>query len=97
MDYLLLDKPVMFLVPDLDDYVRLDRQFQFDFGEMTPGPKVDTWKELLQALEFQWAKDGYADDRQTLRTKAFDGLPQGEAAPKLIEFMRARNWLSQGA
>lgn len=93
MDYLLLDKPVLFLVPDLDDYVRLDRQFQFDFRKMTPGPKVETWQQLLVALEKQWQHDGFAAERAHLKQLAFDGLDQSEAVPKIIAFMRGQGWL----
>jgi CDP-glycerol glycerophosphotransferase (TagB/SpsB family) len=93
MDFLLLDKPVLFLVPDLEEYVRRDRQFQFDFNEMTPGPKVNTWEQLLVALAEQWQKDSFAAERAHLRERAFDNLDQCEAVPKLLAFMRAQNWV----
>jgi CDP-glycerol glycerophosphotransferase (TagB/SpsB family) len=93
MDYLLQDKPIVFFVPDLEDYVRQDRQFQFDFHEMTPGPKARTWRELLVALEEQWREDGYAIERARLRKLAFDGMEQREAVPKLIAFMREQRWI----
>ena len=93
MDYLLVDKPILFLVPDHDQYVREDRQFQFDFASMTPGPKVDSWAELVAQLEQQWQHDEYADARARLRLTAFDGLPQVEAVPKLIDFMHRQRWL----
>lgn len=93
MDYLLLDKPVLFLVPDLDRYTREDRQLQFDFSSMTPGPKVGSWTDLVAQLEHQLQQDEYADARAKLRLTAFDGLPQVEAVPKLIDFMRAQRWI----
>lgn len=93
MDYLLVDKPVVFLVPDLDEYVRQDRQFQFDFYEMTPGPKVETWPQVLAALEAQWQNDEFIAERARLRQLAFDNLDQREAVPKLIAFMREQGWI----
>jgi CDP-glycerol glycerophosphotransferase (TagB/SpsB family) len=93
MDYLLLDKPVLFLVPDIDEYVRTDRQMQFDFASMTPGPKAASWVELVDQLQRQWADDAFAAQRAELRAKAFDGLEQAQAVPKLLEFMRAERWL----
>lgn len=95
MDYLLLDKPVLFLVPDLDEYVRLDRQLQFDFDAMTPGTKVRTWPELLARLEEEWRNDVFASARATLAQTAFDGLPQDEAVPRLLDFMREQGWLAE--
>jgi CDP-glycerol glycerophosphotransferase (TagB/SpsB family) len=94
MDYLLVDRPVVFLVPDLDEYVRQDRQFQFDFHEMTPGPKVETWPQVLAVLEAQWQDDEFSAERARLRQLAFDGLDQLEAVPKLIAFMREQGWIS---
>jgi len=95
MDYLLVDKPVVFLVPDVDEYVRQDRQFQFDFQEMTPGPKVETWPQVLAALEAQWQNDGFIAERARLRQLAFDNLDQREAVPKLIAFMHDRGWIKR--
>jgi CDP-glycerol glycerophosphotransferase (TagB/SpsB family) len=97
MDYLLVDKPVVFLVPDLDEYVRQDRQFQFDFHEMTPGPKVETWPQVLAALDAQWRQDAFVSERARLRQRAFDGLDQREAVPKLIAFMREQGWINRNA
>jgi CDP-glycerol glycerophosphotransferase (TagB/SpsB family) len=94
MDYLLLGKPVLFLVPDLDAYIRLDRQLQFDFDAMTPGPKVKTWPELLDRLEREWVEDEFASARAMLAQTAFDGLPQEEAVPRLLDFMRSHGWLA---
>jgi CDP-glycerol glycerophosphotransferase (TagB/SpsB family) len=94
MDYLLLGKPVLFLVPDLDAYIRLDRQLQFDFDAMTPGAKVKTWSELLDRLEREWVEDEFASARATLAQTAFDGLPQDEAVPRLLDFMRGHGWLA---
>jgi CDP-glycerol glycerophosphotransferase (TagB/SpsB family) len=94
MDYLLLDKPVLFLVPDLDDYIHRDRQLQFDFHEMTPGPKLKSWNEVMVALIEQWEKDGYAEERARLRRLAFDDLPQDQAVPKLIAYMKSQGWLN---
>ncbi|MGH8213274.1 MAG: CDP-glycerol glycerophosphotransferase family protein, partial [Rhodanobacteraceae bacterium] len=94
MDYLLLDRPVCFFVPDLEDYVRSDRQFQFDFEEMTPGPKARTWQRLLSVLEEQWRDDGFKAERARLRKLAFDDLDPHDAVPMLIEFMRGKGWIA---
>lgn len=93
MDYLLLDRPVIFLVPDIEDYSNRDRQFQFDFHEMTPGPKVEDWKEVMTTLQEQWTKDNFAEKRRHLATKAFDGIPQKEAVTRLLAHLHKRGWL----
>ncbi|MGH8370132.1 MAG: CDP-glycerol glycerophosphotransferase family protein, partial [Gammaproteobacteria bacterium] len=84
MDYLLLDKPVLFLVPDLEDYMLHDRQLQFDPDEMTPGPKLSSWQEVIDTLDSLRQKDDYVEERARLRRIAFDDIPQEEAVPRLI-------------
>lgn len=94
MDFLLVDKPLLFLIPENDDYVEKDRQLQFDPRSMMPGPIVSTWGALLDSLLREWEYDNHQVERAALRSKAFDGLPQSEAVPKLIALMRENNWIS---
>jgi len=49
-DFLLTEKPVIFFVPDLADYLRYSRSFYFDFEEITPGPKPENVTELEAAI-----------------------------------------------
>lgn len=97
MDFLLVDKPLLFLIPDDDDYATNDRQLQFDPRTMMPGPVVPTWETLLSALLDAWANDHHASERAALRSKAFDDLPQSEAVPRLLAFMREQGWIADRA
>jgi len=49
-DFLLTEKPVVFFVPDLADYLQHSRSFYFDFDEVMPGPKPKNVNELEAAL-----------------------------------------------
>jgi len=49
-DFMLTDKPLIFFVPDLDDYLRHSRGMFYDFNDVTPGPKARTLEELERAL-----------------------------------------------
>ena len=40
MDYLLLDKPIYYYVPDLEYYIANDHQLQFDYESMIAGEKL---------------------------------------------------------
>lgn len=93
MDFLLVDKPLIFLIPDGDDYLHADRKLQFDPRAMMPGPVISSWDTLLQTLLMEWDSDTYKDKRARLRDKTFDGLPQSEAVPKLLEVMRVNGWI----
>jgi CDP-glycerol glycerophosphotransferase (TagB/SpsB family) len=93
MDFLLVDRPLLFLIPDDDEYTQKDRQLQFDPRTMMPGLIVPDWTSLLDALLNEWANDTHAGERATLRRRAFDDLPQSEAVPKLLAFMREQSWI----
>lgn len=93
MDFLLVDRPLLFLIPEGDDYIRRDRQLQFDPRTMMPGPVVPDWPALLEALKAEWTHDGFRSERDALRQKAFENLPQAEAVPKLLALMRQQGWI----
>lgn len=96
MDFLLLDRPVLFLTPDLDEYISRDRSIQFDFDTMTPGPKLASWDELLEALAASPAA-GWEGERSRLRNLAFDDQPSGGATARLLGFMGSRGWIPPSA
>ena len=97
MDYLLLDRPVLFLIPDGDNYMRDDRQVQFELADMMPGPIAASWPGLLESLEAQWAQDTHAAERRVLCDKAFDGMAQDDATTRLLDFMRTQHWIPDGS
>jgi CDP-glycerol glycerophosphotransferase (TagB/SpsB family) len=92
MDFLLLDRPILFLTPDLQQYVTHDRELQFDFESMTPGPKLENWNSLLSNLT-EPESDQWKRMRLKLKRLAFDQNNQAEATSRLIAFMRDQNWL----
>jgi len=92
MDFLLIDRPVLFLTPDLDRYVAKDRDIQFDFDKMTPGPKLTDWPALL--AELSSSEDSHRTHRETLKQLAFDGQSQREATARLLDFMLSERWTS---
>lgn len=72
MDFLLLDRPVVFYCPDYDEYVTYNREFQFPYDEMTPGPKCRTQDEFEAALKrAAYGDDGFGEERRALCEKAF--------------------------
>lgn len=93
MDFLLVDRPVLFLITDGDGYLRQDRELQFDPATMMPGPRLADWPMVLQALAELPDADTFAVERARLRTLAFDGLPQSAATSNLLAFMQQQRWL----
>lgn len=50
-DFLLLDRPQLFFVPDYNSYTTEDRGFIYDFPLMAPGPLCASLDELCAGLE----------------------------------------------
>ena len=93
MDFITLDRPVFFLAPDIDEYVATDRQLQFDYASMTPGPKSRDWTSMLTQIASEWGSDSYAEERKRLRELAFDNLDQDLATPKLLDIFKRNHWI----
>jgi CDP-glycerol glycerophosphotransferase len=81
-DYALVDRPMVFLVPDLDDYRDRLRGFYLDLAEIAPGPLVTTTDEVLAHLDDD--PDLHAERRESLRQR-FAPHDDGHAAERLVE------------
>ncbi|MGB2631165.1 MAG: CDP-glycerol glycerophosphotransferase family protein [Candidatus Omnitrophota bacterium] len=67
-DYLLLDRPVIFAPFDMDDYIKVDRELYYDYNEITPGPKANSWKDVLRWVDdCVSSPDKYRSDRERVR------------------------------
>jgi CDP-glycerol glycerophosphotransferase (TagB/SpsB family) len=89
IDFLLLDRPMIFLVPDLAEY-QADRGFMFEPYEFwTPGPKATTMPEL--ATELQCALNG--EDTFQIRRRellsVFHTYPDGNAASRIASLLES--------
>ena len=84
-DYLLLDRPVVFLCHDLANYLADERPMYFDYSEMTPGPKVTTVEALaLELAEIASGNDVWKDARERVRSLVFEHT-QGRASDRLLD------------
>jgi CDP-glycerol glycerophosphotransferase len=87
MDYLLLDRPVVFYCPDYDHYVTHNREFQFPYEEMTPGPKCRSQEDLHTALKLAaFGDDGYQKERKALLNKAFS-YQDGNSSKRIADYL----------
>ncbi|MEC0106172.1 CDP-glycerol glycerophosphotransferase family protein [Paenibacillus taichungensis] len=69
-DYLLFDRPIIFLPFDLNDYQAVNRELYGDYNELTPGPKCYTWEEVMIHLEhFIKGNDEYEKIRTEFKQK----------------------------
>ena len=67
-DYLLLDRPIIFAPFDIEDYLKEDREFYYEYDKVTPGPKARNWNEVLmyvkEAIE---NPEKYKDEREKIK------------------------------
>jgi CDP-glycerol glycerophosphotransferase len=83
-DWLITGKPVVFFVPDLEEYVT-SRQVLFDFAPTAPGPLLATTTEVVEALmNLSSVVSEYAAARE-LFNKEFNRLHDGHATERVID------------
>ena len=83
MDFLLLDRPMIFKPVDLQEY-ESTRAFLFDYADTTPGAKVTTAEAFLSALEAELSgSDPYRADRARVRA-LFHKHPEGGARDRIL-------------
>ncbi|UCG58730.1 MAG: CDP-glycerol glycerophosphotransferase family protein, partial [Phycisphaerales bacterium] len=88
MDYLLLDRPMIFFPYDYDKYTRDDRGLLFEYDWMTPGPKCRSQSELQKEL-LHWfigQNDDFSQRRKELRKLAYKH-EDGKASERLWRFI----------
>ena len=86
IDYLLLDRPIIFYNFDYDDYLKTDREMYFDYEYVTPGNKVKTYKELEKEIIYLLSNnDLYLEQRKKIRNLFYDIDNQNIVSNKIIE------------
>ena len=68
-DYLIKNKPIIFFNYDYQEYINNSRELYFDYNEYTPGIKVQTMNELLNALIIE---DIYEGQRKKIEQLVFE-------------------------
>ncbi|RYG95471.1 MAG: hypothetical protein EON58_14095 [Alphaproteobacteria bacterium] len=88
VDFLLLDRPMIFTPTDLDKY-KADRGHVFDYEAHTPGAKVVSGEEFLNALRLELsAEDPYRDARAILKRK-FHEFSDGRSTERVAAQLQA--------
>jgi CDP-glycerol glycerophosphotransferase len=80
-DFVLTDKPMVFLAPDLVEYRDDNRGFYLDYHETVPGPVVLTTAEVVETLR---GPDTYAARREAFREE-FTPHDDGKAAARVVD------------
>jgi CDP-glycerol glycerophosphotransferase (TagB/SpsB family) len=83
-DFLLLDRPIVFYIPDYDTYLD-ERGFSLNFDSFTPGLKAKSFNQLVRALGLALVgEDRYAYERKRVREDVFDNL-DGHSSARVVK------------
>ncbi|GAB6077191.1 CDP-glycerol glycerophosphotransferase family protein [Desulfurobacterium crinifex] len=83
-DFLLLDKPIIFAPFDMESYLKNDREFYYDYNEVTPGPKAKNWNEVLVYLkEAIENPEKYGKERERIK-KIFHKYQDGNSSKRVF-------------
>lgn len=86
IDYLLLDRPILFYSYDLDNYLENDREMYFDYEEVTPGPKVVDFDSFMNCLsDLQNGFDTYKGERARVKRIFYSPDNDGPVSTKIIK------------
>jgi len=85
MDFLLLDKPIVFYPYDLERYEKNDRGFSHPYDTMTPGKKVFCLTDLLEYITKEAWNDDFKIDKRRARDFAFK-YQDFESADRILKF-----------
>lgn len=89
-DYLHLDRPIVFYPYDLEEY-REKRGLYYEYDEVTPGPTVGDFDELLDVLnDVLSGDDGYATERDRVARQFYDAF-DGRSAERLFHALRSED------
>lgn len=80
-EFSLLNKPMLFFTPDLQDYVGT-RGFYFHYDELVPGKIVDNSQKLIQAIE---TKD-FEEEKIPKFKEYFFTYQDGNASKRIIDY-----------
>ena len=84
-DFALTGRPMVFLVPDLDDYATAKRGFLYDFAPTAPGPHARSSAEVIAALrDLDAVRERHRDDYERFNAE-YNRLQDGGAARRTVE------------
>ena len=87
IDFLLLDRPIIFSAFDRKEYEGLDRGFYFNYDEITPGLKANNWGDLCVFLEDIFKGDNFKNERIKI-SNYFNKYNDGMACERIFNYLK---------
>lgn len=86
IDYLLLNRPIIFYSYDLANYLATDRDMYFDYKQIAPGRICSTKDELLEEISSNLhGNDSFFEIRKRATSFYYDESNRKEVAPDTLE------------
>lgn len=72
-DFVLLNRPIVFYCPDLENFMNSECKLNYDYQEYSPGVKTRTWKETMDAvIEYLYHPDKDSEWRDKVRKEFYN-------------------------
>jgi len=84
-DFSITGKPILFFVPDLEEYRETLRGMYFDLGEISPGPMLETNEQVVRALSALPTVTAEYADRYAAWRARFNAWDDGHAAERVVD------------
>ena len=95
-DYYIIDKPIIFHIPDLQEYLVKCRGFYREYETLTAGVYTKTEDELLSAMQdVVYGIDNYKSERKKLRDEMFV-YQDGNNCERVLKFIQSLNSKNKG-
>lgn len=86
IDFLLLNRPEIFIPYDYDDYMK-SRGLNFEYNQYTPGPKIKTQKELIDEILKYIENSKYFLEERIKANNYFNEIKE-QCSENIINFVR---------
>lgn len=89
IDYLLLDRPILFYCYDYKHYLEKDREMYFEYEDVTPGEKAENFDELFEQIKgvIENGGDYGRKDRERVKNMFYCKAGQGPVGNILLDMM----------
>ncbi len=88
LDFLILNRPVIFYPYDLEEYLSKNRDMYFKYEDFTPGEKARDFPSLIKHIEDHLSgNDPFKEARDRFVTRIYK-FRDGEAARRIYEFFK---------
>jgi CDP-glycerol glycerophosphotransferase (TagB/SpsB family) len=89
IDFLLLDRPIIFVPYDLEEYCN-ERGLLYDYNSITPGPKILTNREFIEAIQTYIENPEKDSDKRICVKKIFHEYEDGLSYKRIYEIIKEK-------